>query len=99
MVTEQRAGSNAKANRDLSWQPTYASWRQGFVDVLAMHAWLCWKSRTLGRDQDEGGAASSVIGVLKVARGFFTAHSRCTIETIASSRRRRRSASTTSLAP
>jgi hypothetical protein len=38
MMTEQSAGSNAKANRDLSWQPTHASWRQGFADVLAMHA-------------------------------------------------------------
>jgi nucleoside-diphosphate-sugar epimerase len=35
MMTETRAGSNAKAKRDLSWQPAHASWRQGFVEVLA----------------------------------------------------------------
>lgn len=34
MMTENRAGSNAKAKRDLRWQPAYASWRQGFADVL-----------------------------------------------------------------
>jgi len=30
-----RAGSNAKAKRDLSWQPKHASWRQGFAEVLS----------------------------------------------------------------
>lgn len=35
MMTEVRAGSNAKAKRDLSWQPTHASWRQGFAEVLS----------------------------------------------------------------
>lgn len=35
MMTEARAGSNAKAKRDLSWQPTHASWRQGFAEVLS----------------------------------------------------------------
>jgi 2-alkyl-3-oxoalkanoate reductase len=34
LMTEAHAGSNAKAKRDLSWQPKYASWRQGFADVL-----------------------------------------------------------------
>lgn len=29
MMTEQRAGSNAKAKRDLGWSPRYSSWRQG----------------------------------------------------------------------
>jgi hypothetical protein len=32
----------------------------------------------------EFSTSSTVIGVLKVARGFFVAHSRCTTETIAS---------------
>jgi hypothetical protein len=32
----------------------------------------------------EFSTSSTVIGVLKVARGFFAAHSRCTTETIAS---------------
>lgn len=35
MMTEARAGSNAKAKRELAWQPAYPSWRQGFAEVLA----------------------------------------------------------------
>jgi hypothetical protein len=35
MMTEARAGSNAKAKRGLSWQPAHPSWRQGFAEVLA----------------------------------------------------------------
>lgn len=31
MMTEARAGSNAKAVRELNWRPAYASWRQGFT--------------------------------------------------------------------
>jgi len=31
MMTEIRGASNAKAKRDLGWQPTHASWRQGFA--------------------------------------------------------------------
>jgi nucleoside-diphosphate-sugar epimerase len=38
MMTEARAGSNAKAKRDLSWRPAHASWRQGFAEVLARAA-------------------------------------------------------------
>lgn len=34
MMTEQRAGSNAKAKDALGWQPRHASWRTGFADVL-----------------------------------------------------------------
>jgi nucleoside-diphosphate-sugar epimerase len=34
MMTQQRAGSNAKARRVLGWQPAHPSWRQGFADVL-----------------------------------------------------------------
>ena len=30
MMTEVRGASNAKAKRDLGWQPRHASWRQGF---------------------------------------------------------------------
>ena len=33
MVTKARAGSNAKAKRELRWQPARASWRQGFADI------------------------------------------------------------------
>jgi nucleoside-diphosphate-sugar epimerase len=31
MMTQIRGGSNAKAKRELGWQPLYPSWRQGFV--------------------------------------------------------------------
>jgi nucleoside-diphosphate-sugar epimerase len=35
LMTESRAGSNAKARRELGWRPAHASWRQGFAEVLA----------------------------------------------------------------
>jgi len=38
LMTEARAGSNAKAKRDLSWQPAHPSWRQGFLEVLSQDA-------------------------------------------------------------
>ncbi|MGZ5198313.1 MAG: NAD-dependent epimerase/dehydratase family protein [Telluria sp.] len=31
MMTEYRGASNAKAKRELGWQPAYTSWRDGFV--------------------------------------------------------------------
>lgn len=31
MMTEARGASNAKAKRELSWSPSYPSWRQGFA--------------------------------------------------------------------
>jgi nucleoside-diphosphate-sugar epimerase len=34
MMTEARGASNAKAKRELDWQPAYPSWRQGFVHGL-----------------------------------------------------------------
>ena len=34
MMTESRGSSNAKAKRELGWQPRYASWRQGFTQGL-----------------------------------------------------------------
>jgi hypothetical protein len=30
MMTQIRGVSNAKAKRELAWQPLYKSWRQGF---------------------------------------------------------------------
>ncbi len=33
MMTQQRAGSNAKARRALDWQPAHPSWRQGFAEL------------------------------------------------------------------
>ena len=35
MMTEVRAGSNAKARRELGWQPAHPSWRQGFAEVAS----------------------------------------------------------------
>lgn len=35
MATELRGASNAKAKRELGWQPSYPSWRQGFTDPAA----------------------------------------------------------------
>lgn len=35
MMTETRAGSNAKAKRELRWRPAHPSWRQGFAEVIA----------------------------------------------------------------
>ena len=34
MMVEGRGASNAKAKRELGWQPRYASWRDGFVNGL-----------------------------------------------------------------
>jgi nucleoside-diphosphate-sugar epimerase len=35
MGTEARGASNAKAKRELGWEPRYASWREGFVAAYA----------------------------------------------------------------
>jgi 2-alkyl-3-oxoalkanoate reductase len=34
MMTEARGSSNAKAKRELGWQPSFPSWREGFRDGL-----------------------------------------------------------------
>jgi nucleoside-diphosphate-sugar epimerase len=34
MMTELRGASNAKARRELGWEPRYPSWRQGFAEGL-----------------------------------------------------------------
>ena len=34
MMTEVRGASNAKAKRELGWEPRYPTWRQGFVNGL-----------------------------------------------------------------
>ena len=34
MMTQVRAGSNAKARRELGWEPARASWRQGFAEAI-----------------------------------------------------------------
>jgi nucleoside-diphosphate-sugar epimerase len=34
LMTQSRAGSNAKAKGELGWRPLYPSWRQGFAEVM-----------------------------------------------------------------
>src|SRR5262249_24124425 len=34
MMTRSRGGSNAKAKRELGWQPAWPTWRLGFVEGL-----------------------------------------------------------------
>jgi len=34
MMTELRGASNAKAKRDLGWQPTHPSWHEGFAELV-----------------------------------------------------------------
>jgi 2-alkyl-3-oxoalkanoate reductase len=34
MMTQVRAGTNAKAKRELGWYPAYPDWRQGFAQVI-----------------------------------------------------------------
>jgi 2-alkyl-3-oxoalkanoate reductase len=38
MMTSVRGASNAKAKRELGWEPRYASWRHGFAEVLGYAA-------------------------------------------------------------
>jgi nucleoside-diphosphate-sugar epimerase len=35
MMSQQRAGSNAKAKHELGWRPAHPSWRQGFAEIIA----------------------------------------------------------------
>jgi nucleoside-diphosphate-sugar epimerase len=35
MMTQVRAGSNAKAKRDLDWRPAHPSWREGLAEEIA----------------------------------------------------------------
>jgi nucleoside-diphosphate-sugar epimerase len=35
LLTRARGSSNARAKRELGWQPRWPSWRQGFRDGLA----------------------------------------------------------------
>jgi len=37
MMNEARAGSNAKAKRELGWQPAHSTWRQGFAEIVRQH--------------------------------------------------------------
>jgi nucleoside-diphosphate-sugar epimerase len=38
MMTQVRAGSNAKAKQELGWRPAYSSWREGFAMVARQAA-------------------------------------------------------------
>jgi len=40
MMTESRAGSNAKAKQELGWRPRHASWREGFAEIVQHEAQL-----------------------------------------------------------
>jgi 2-alkyl-3-oxoalkanoate reductase len=40
VMTESRAGSNAKAKAELGWRPLYPSWRQGFAKIIRQQAQL-----------------------------------------------------------
>jgi 2-alkyl-3-oxoalkanoate reductase len=40
MMTQSRAGSNAKAKRELGWRPRHPSWRQGFAEIIERQARL-----------------------------------------------------------
>jgi nucleoside-diphosphate-sugar epimerase len=35
MMTEVRAGSNAKARHELGWRPAHPSWREGFAEIAS----------------------------------------------------------------
>jgi nucleoside-diphosphate-sugar epimerase len=37
-MTEARWASNARAKRELGWQPTWRSWREGFREGLSAEA-------------------------------------------------------------
>jgi 2-alkyl-3-oxoalkanoate reductase len=34
LMTQSRAGSNAKARHELGWQPAHPSWREGFAEIV-----------------------------------------------------------------
>jgi hypothetical protein len=38
MMTQMRGSSNAKAKRELGWEPRHPSWRTGFPDGTALTA-------------------------------------------------------------
>jgi nucleoside-diphosphate-sugar epimerase len=40
MMTESRAGSNAKAKSELGWRPQHPSWRAGFAEIVRRKARL-----------------------------------------------------------
>ncbi len=40
MMTQSRAGTNAKAKRELNWRPRHPSWRQGFAEIVQREAKL-----------------------------------------------------------
>jgi nucleoside-diphosphate-sugar epimerase len=40
MMTESRAGSNAKAKGELGWHPQHPSWRDGFAEIIHRQARL-----------------------------------------------------------
>ena len=49
MMDEARGASNAKAKRELGWEPRYASWREGFPAVLSPTTSSMTKAKTRTR--------------------------------------------------
>jgi nucleoside-diphosphate-sugar epimerase len=45
MMTESRGSSNAKARRELGWEPAHPSWRSGFAETFAGTAARAGRSR------------------------------------------------------
>ena len=44
LMTESRGASNTKAQRELGWQPSFTSWRDGFRRGLGENAWSACES-------------------------------------------------------
>ena len=57
MMTEVRGASNAKAKRELGWQPRYPSWRQGFARGARLSDGTL--SRSCGRGRSRSPTACS----------------------------------------
>jgi nucleoside-diphosphate-sugar epimerase len=49
MLTRIRGSSNAKAKRELGWEPKYSSWRQGFAAEVSASAGASTSSAPLPR--------------------------------------------------
>jgi nucleoside-diphosphate-sugar epimerase len=58
MMTEGRGFSNAKAKRELGWEPRYPSWRQGFADLYADATAATSAPRSVPASAERVGASS-----------------------------------------
>jgi nucleoside-diphosphate-sugar epimerase len=55
MGTDSRAASNAKARRELGWEPRYASWRQGFAAAYGLQRRTAARPRNTPRPRPRSG--------------------------------------------